>query len=1251
MQRRRAAAGEKGAKEDALASPRPNNVLASPRKQLPPTATSSASSPPTLPPASPKQPPSHAASNPAPVQPSDGARTKRNAGSRTHRRTLARQINFKEVEEGEGARRKQQNEEEKERDEKKERERAAAQERAAPVFTQQVRPISQHGQWKPQHSVLVPDDDSSSDESEDDAQVAERERRRAEQDREKEKEMRLHGLLPTQRKKSTIASNLPAVSLSKREADATSEESKEGKGAVEDADYSGFHKKALKWQKRSKKEKEVKGKAEATPAKEEASKAEEQKTEEKKDESKDKKASKTARVAKIVTDDDDEEAAAKPRKPKKTTATAAAEGRQKRMAAWKSQAAERGNMVVTATPLTTAAAVSPQPTTKEQPNDQPDPARSRAESIQATISRRESAVAEPKQKRSSVVVAEAKQVPVVDLTKLPLSSDGKDRVQFVELTPRMQSPLMSARTHKDSLTSSSKTPLGDRALALLSSSLTSTLTSSLTGKILSGASLIAQADKLQKAQSASSTSTSPLLPSSPHHLPRLSPQPSQSRPGSRKHQRRIVEAALTLEQQDDDEPLDVLSAVLPVPSTMHLSASHGGLMSSSSAIVASFTSSQQLSVTQPILVETFDADGGELVMEETVLSLKTIEKRLTHAAPLTATVLANYLHDLSHASSASPPSLPPPPLSVHELVDSSGASDDDPTSPSVAYEPSAEAILSYAECLGMDLPYDSDLLWIPRLALLQPLPPPWRACTADGNIYFVQWETGECSFTDPSDEHYWAMYRQEKERKWVDLIEREMEESGVRRDGRLDMSGKRLDDIGMEVLSDMILGMGEMEDEKDEKRRERRRMRRRKRRRKQPLPTDAPQSEQEDAEAHDDDDEEEEEEPTIPGYNIGILLTSLDLSNNRIGSTGCDTLLSSLALSLHAPLATLNLSSNLLSSDSCITLSRYLSSNPYLLHLDVSNNENIGNMGAEHLARSLTTASSLRWLGLSKCGLSDFGCLYLCSGLLCHPTLAALDLSENEVGERGLKELGRLLMSCPTLWDVRANGLRESTSTTLRSYIDDEAGQPQSATGSGGGEGLELVKEEVLLCLEANRESVLSKRRMQAALLAGLTDKAGEQSALRRVFAVEAWAEREEEEEDKATLSASNTTRSTTTASTASRGSVVGEDGRKKKAVSGSAAGKKDGKEAAGKEGGRRVAGTKKERGVSRVAGKEKKSGEKRKGKEKKSKAAGGGSGDDAPAAGVQLVSGGASVRIGSVGIARQQGLADNALRQVWSYL
>ena len=1198
---------ERAAKEDS--------GITSPRAA--PAAAAASSSPPaasrgSLPAVHPNGAAAAAPVSPLPLSSysSDASSTRlskhRSAGSRTHRRTLARQINFKEVaEENEGGSRPRPAEEERER----ERER----DRAPSAVSSQSRPVIGAGQWRAQQSVLVPD--SSSDESEDGEAVAERERRQQQQEREKEKEMRLHGLLPAvkPKKPAPLSPQLPAVAAAPAPPPphpAAAAESLPA-AALDDRDYSGFHKKALKWQKKSRKEKQTTAAAAsaqqpaattarhppaaaltqaaaaagaaaaaaaaATPA---ATTAEQRLTGEK--------------GGKAEVEGEKKQAAAEQKKAGKGArklkgAESDVLQRPKRVGGWKlagltaaQQQQQEAGIAVTALslhkPKPTEAAAAPEEQPAEREQDQQG----------------EKAETAARETRAEAVSADASAV------KLQLS----DRAAAL-------------------LTSSS--PLSGS----LSSSLTSSLTRALHSSASSGASLIAHADmemrkqqQQQQQQRAASASHTPAAPSSPQaqHRPILSPHsiaaaaaafaalqqhhPASSRPTSRKQRR--VEAAFSIETQDSEgtegDELSGAAVVAPAPH---------------SAALAFLSGTAALSVTQPIMLESCEAEGEEAVREETVLSLRTIAMPVVTQPASTATVLSNYLHDLSQAAqhNASAPSLPPPPLSVHSLVHAA----DEPAAsapPPADYEPSAEAVLSYAVCLGMDLPFDSDLLWIPRLALLHPLPEPWRCCQSEGCIYFVHWESGECSFADPSDEFYYSLYRTEKERKWGLLIEQEMERSGVRQDGRLDMSGQRLDDIGMEVLSDMILGMGEMEDDKDERRRAGRG------RGGQQL------------QAGDSDSE-----LRIAGFNIGILLTSLDLSNNRIGSAGCETLLSSLSLSLHAPLAALNLSSNLLTADCCHSLSRYLQHNPFLLQLDLSHNEAIGNMGAEHLARHLTSASSLRWLGLQRCGLSDFGCQYLCAGLQRHAAIAALDLRDNDIGQRGWRDIGRLLMTCPSLWEMRATGLRQGKGEMMQVVGEQQAADEeeeereaqQLQPTEGEAAEAQLVRSEVLLCLARNRESVLSKRRLQAALLLGLGARTGEKSALRRVFAVEAWAEKEEERGERP--------------SAASSSPAAGADDRQQR---------KDGR----KEGvQRKPAQRKKREKTDTGALNRRKRGEKRKAKgdgaqSGRQQAAGAAAGlDGSSGSGVLLGDGGVSVRIGSVGIARQQGLANNALRQVWAYL
>ena len=1247
----------------------------------------------------------------------------RSGGSRTHRRTLARQINLKEIsEESEARARKKREEEERER-EKAEQQRLTTASSSATTtttssalaspppslshFTHQVRPVTQHGQWKAQHSVVLPAGaDSSSDESEDDAEVEERERRRREADRDKEKEMRMHGLLPSIHRDSRkaaapTAAQLPSV--------APSHEAAAGGGGV--GDYSGFHKKALKWQRRAPKEKaaavavpsSASREAKSEPAKQPAERAEEEGAKP---------------LPKAASEDAELRKEAEQSKVKKSRKAEAQQPmRRVGVGAWKSQRSEESRVDdLLISGINGLGRAKEAPKGEEERGLEPQLPTGTAQALDGRSQLRPSAAVD-------AVVASS---PAAEEERRWRESTTE------KLSARRALVCAESSTSLESAPPNAG-PLSEKALALLSSS--SSLTSSLSRALASsGASLIAQADmEMRRAKdkdrernteeasqpSIASSPSSPRPPTSlppPLSVPRLPPftastssSTSTSRPSSRKLRR--VEAAFHMDEEEVEELAVHSAAVLPLNGDAELG-------------VGARLSPKTLTVGQELVVESWGEEGEELVQEETVLSLRTIDMPITHHTPSTATVLSNYLHDLSHNSPSSPSSLPPPPLSVHRLVqlpprahDAAAASADSSSSPSSAqqslarslssdspsgspYEPSAEAILSYAECLGMDLPFDSDLLWIPRLALLHPLPSPWRCCESDGCIYFVHWGTGECSFTDPSDEFYASLYRSEKEHKWGDVIERIMDSSSVRRDGRLDFSSQRLDDVGMEVLSDMILGMGDMEDDRDRHRKMQRQRRRRRSRgrtmeqrratptregghdqhshpqpqhRREANGSDAALAVVEVEGAGDDGGEGEgeseggvdEEELSIPGFNAGLLLTSLDLSHNRVASAGCDTLLSSLSLSLHAPLSTLRLSSNQLTSDCCLLLSRYLQRNPYILELDLSNNESIGNMGAEHLARSLTSATSLRWMSMNKTGLNDFGCHYLCTGLTGHPALCTLDLQNNDIGVRGWKDLGRLAMTAHSLHDVRANGLRDAQhSSQLRTYIadaDQQSSDPHSNTGedaattSSSSSALspdaELVRSEVLLCLDANRDGALHRARLQRAVLSGLSGSSGDWCPLRRVFAVEAWAEKEEEDEQspdpaptegKAAAAATPQRRRHRRVE-GGRSSTTAKD--VEVAVSGAQRRKGKGRVGGGSAAKRRSSSS---AAVSDSAG----TGKQPVGRSRLSNVREQATSGAAPLpVGVLVSEGGVRVRIGSVGIARQQGLADNALRQVWAFL
>jgi len=79
------------------------------------------------------------------------------------------------------------------------------------------------------------------------------------------------------------------------------------------------------------------------------------------------------------------------------------------------------------------------------------------------------------------------------------------------------------------------------------------------------------------------------------------------------------------------------------------------------------------------------------------------------------------------------------------------------------FEPSPEEVAEYAEWLGMDLTKDFDFLWIAREGLKAPLPPAWKACESNGDIFFFNFCTGQSEWDHPSDMDCRQMYLHAKE--------------------------------------------------------------------------------------------------------------------------------------------------------------------------------------------------------------------------------------------------------------------------------------------------------------------------------------------------------------------------------------------------------------------------------------------------------------------------------------------------------
>ncbi|KAI2650570.1 Ribonuclease inhibitor [Labeo rohita] len=155
-------------------------------------------------------------------------------------------------------------------------------------------------------------------------------------------------------------------------------------------------------------------------------------------------------------------------------------------------------------------------------------------------------------------------------------------------------------------------------------------------------------------------------------------------------------------------------------------------------------------------------------------------------------------------------------------------------------------------------------------------------------------------------------------------------------------------------------------------------------------------------------------------------LRELDLSGNQIKNTIvnhlCDVLLDS-----HCKLKRLRLRFCDMTDESCSAVNSALKSNPsHLIDLDLSGNK-LGDSGVKNLSDLLMNPQcKLEEIHLCECSITEKQCLILTSALKSNPShlrelnitlksnpshLRELDLSENKLGDSGVKNLSDLLMN------------------------------------------------------------------------------------------------------------------------------------------------------------------------------------------------------------------------------------------------
>ncbi|XP_073699609.1 NACHT, LRR and PYD domains-containing protein 12-like [Garra rufa] len=143
-----------------------------------------------------------------------------------------------------------------------------------------------------------------------------------------------------------------------------------------------------------------------------------------------------------------------------------------------------------------------------------------------------------------------------------------------------------------------------------------------------------------------------------------------------------------------------------------------------------------------------------------------------------------------------------------------------------------------------------------------------------------------------------------------------------------------------------------------------------------------------------------------------LLLRKLNMSKHELGDTRVNQI-AALLQDKHCKLNTLNLFYCSITEEQCLILTSALKSNPsHLRELNLSLNE-LGDSGVKNLSDLLMNPQfKLEKLDLRYCSITEKQCLILTSALKSNPShLRELNLKGNELGDSGVKNLSDLLMN------------------------------------------------------------------------------------------------------------------------------------------------------------------------------------------------------------------------------------------------
>ena len=111
----------------------------------------------------------------------------------------------------------------------------------------------------------------------------------------------------------------------------------------------------------------------------------------------------------------------------------------------------------------------------------------------------------------------------------------------------------------------------------------------------------------------------------------------------------------------------------------------------------------------------------------------------------------------------------------------------------------------------------------------------------------------------------------------------------------------------------------------------------------------------------------------------------------------------------------INFSNNRISGIGCEVIADLLNNNDNILHLDLSGNGGIGSAGIKNLSNGF---AHLLELNLSRCKINNDSAVLLCNGLISNHAMESLSLANNEISDRGAKEIGKMLPRHTNLRDL-----------------------------------------------------------------------------------------------------------------------------------------------------------------------------------------------------------------------------------------